>query len=148
MIPHRAPAPRSTSGRPASFLSVRVYNGRMDQSTTRVRVTTSRARDHIENIHFRVGDNLAVGRRNLQYPEFVWCAADSGLAGWVFEKRLQMTGPGEAIATTDYDAAHLTVSAGESLTAREHVDSWLRCRNSRGLKGWVRVECVAEAPDE
>ena len=103
---------------------------------------------HIDDIRFHDGDALVVGHRNQQYPEFVWCAADSGLAGWVFEKRLQMTGPGEAIATTDYDAAHLTVSAGESLTAREHVDSWLRCRNSRGLKGWVRVECVAEAPDE
>ena len=35
---------------------------------TRVRVTISRARDHIENISFRAGDDLAVGHRNQQYP--------------------------------------------------------------------------------
>ncbi|MBE3032036.1 MAG: peptide-binding protein [Actinobacteria bacterium] len=123
-----------------------VYNGRMDESTTHVRVTTSRARDHIENIHFRAGDDLVVGRRNLQYPEFVWCATESGLAGWVFEKRLQMTGPGEAIATTDYDAAQLTVVKGEILEVLDRGASWWRCRNAGGVEGWVPAGSLEPAP--
>jgi hypothetical protein len=109
----------------------------MDASTTRVRVTTSRARDHIENIRFRAGDDLVVGHRNQQYPEFVWCAAEDGHAGWVLETRLQMTGPREAMATSDYDAAQLTVVKDETLDVLEHTASWCRCRNGSGAEGWV-----------
>lgn len=109
----------------------------MDESTTRVRVTTSRARDHIENIRFRVGDDLVVGHRNQQYPEFVWCAAEDGHAGWVPETRIQRTGPRDAIATRDYDAAQLTVVKEEILDVLEHTDNWWRCRNAGGVEGWV-----------
>lgn len=109
----------------------------MDDSTTRVRVTTSRARDHIENIRFKAGDTLVVGHRNQQYPEFVWCAIEDGHAGWVPETRLQTTGPAEAIATGDYDAAQLTVVKDEILDVLERTASWWRCRNAGGVEGWV-----------
>ncbi len=109
----------------------------MDESTTRVRVTTSQARDHIENIRFRAGDELVVGHRNQQYPEFVWCAAEDGHAGWVPEALIQITGPGEAIATGDYHAAQLTVVKGELLDMLERTAGWLRCRNGSGADGWV-----------
>jgi len=109
----------------------------MDDLATRVRVTTSRARDHIENIRFRAGDDLVVGRRNQQYPEFVWCAAEDGHAGWVPEMRIRMTGPGEAIATGDYHAAQLTVVKGELLDMLECTASWCRCRTGSGAEGWV-----------
>jgi len=109
----------------------------MDDSTTHVRVTTSRARDHIENIRFRAGDDLVVGRRNQQYPEFVWCATEDGHAGWVPELRIQMTDPGEAVATGDYHAAQLTVVRDELLELLESTASWCRCRNRNGGEGWV-----------
>ncbi len=147
MIPHRAPGtPIPERGRPVPLVSVRVYNGPMDESTTHVRVTTSRARDHIENIRFRAGDDLVVGRRNQQFPEFVWCATESGLAGWVVETRLQMTGPGEAIATSDYDAAQLTVVKGEILDVLDRTASWWRCRNAGGVEGWVPADSLEPAP--
>ena len=146
MIPHRAPRPRSTSAAPAPLLPVWVYNGRMEESTTRVRVTASRARDHIDNIRFRAGTDLVVGRRNLQYPEFVWCATEDGLAGWVLETRLEITGPGEATAKTDYDAAQLTVVKGEILDVLDRTASWWRCRNAGGVEGWVPVGSLEPAP--
>lgn len=146
MIPHRAPrTPILERGGPVPLLSLRVYNGRMDASTTRVRVTTSRARDHIENIRFRAGDGLVVGHRNQQYPEFVWCATEDGHAGWVPETRLQMTGPGEAIATSDYDAAQLTVVKDEILDVLERTGSWWRCRNASGVEGWAPSDSLEPA---
>ena len=120
----------------------------MNESTLRARVTKSRARDHIENIRFRAGDDLVVGRRNQQFPEFVWCAAEDGHAGWVPEVRLEMTGPGEAIAKSDYDAAQLTVVRDEILEVLERTASWWRCRNAIGGEGWVPVDCVAAAAEE
>lgn len=146
MIPHRAPrSPILERGRPVPLLSLRVYNELMDESTTRVRVTTSRARDHIENIRFRAGDGLVVGHRNQQYPEFVWCATEDGQAGWVPETRLQMTGPGEAIATSDYDAAQLTVVKDEILDVLERTGSWWRCRNASGVEGWAPSDSLEPA---
>ena len=118
----------------------------MDEPKTRVRVTTSRARDHIENIRFRASDVLSVGHRNQQYPEFVWCASEDGHAGWVPETRLRMTDPGEAIATSDYDAAQLTVVKDDILDVLERTDSWVRCRNASGVEGWVPVTIVTAIP--
>jgi hypothetical protein len=118
----------------------------MDEAPTRVRVTTSRARDHIENIRFRDGDDLVVGRRNQQYPEFVWCAAEDGHAGWVPEARLRMTGPGEAVAMGDYDAAQLTVVKDEILDVLERTESWWRCRNAGGVEGWVPAALLVAVP--
>jgi SH3-like domain-containing protein len=109
----------------------------MNEPPKRVRVITSRARDHIENIRVRTGDDLVVGRRNQQFPEFVWCAAVDGHAGWVPEALIEMTGPGEAIATSDYDAAQLTVVKDEILDVLESTASWCRCRNAGGVAGWV-----------
>lgn len=128
---------------PVPRRSVRVYNGRMDEATTRVRVTSSRARDHVENIRFRAGDDLVVGHRNQQYPEFVWCATEDGHAGWVPEMRLRMTGPGEALANSDYDAAQLTVVKDEILDVLERTESWWRCRSAGGVEGWVPVTILA-----
>ena len=121
---------------------------RMDESPKRVRVTKSRARDHIENISFRAGDDLVVGHRNQQYPEFVWCASEDGHAGWVPEMRLRMTGPGEAIATSAYDAAQLTVVKDEVLDVVECTDSWCRCRNAGGVEGWVPVTILTAVPED
>ena len=120
----------------------------MDDATKHVRVTTSRARDHIENIRFQAGDALAVGHRNQQYPEFVWCASEDGHAGWVPEVRIQMTGPGEAIARSDYDASQLTVVKGELLDVVECTVHWCRCRNASGVEGWVPVTILTAVPED
>ena len=120
----------------------------MDGFPKTVRAARSCVSVHIEDVCFHDGDALVVGHRNQQYPEFVWCATEDGHHGWAPETFIEMTGPASAVALRDYDAAHLTVSAGESLAAREQVGAWLRCRNARGLEGWVLAECVDEAPDE
>ena len=106
-----------------------------------VRVVTSRARDHVENIRIRQGESIVVGHRNQQFPEFLWCAAEDGHAGWVPEQFLHMDTDKEATALRDYDAAQLTVVKGELLEALEHVGVWIRCRNSAGADGWVPETC-------
>jgi hypothetical protein len=148
MIPHGTHSARYLREARVSLLPVWVYNGRMDEPTTRVRVTKSRARDHIENIRFQAGAYLVVGRRNLQYPEFVWCATEDGQAGWVPEMRFEMTGPGEAIATSAHDAAQLTVVKDEILEVVARTDSWWLCRNSSGAEGWVPAGSLEPVPED
>jgi hypothetical protein len=114
----------------------------MDTFPQTVRVVTSRARDHVENIRIREGESIVVGHRNKQYPEFLWCAAEDGHAGWVPEQFLHMDTDKEATALRDYDAAQLTVVKGETLDASERVGVWIRCRNSAGAEGWVPDSCL------
>lgn len=120
------------------------YTPRMDKFPTPVRVTVSRVSDHIDDVRLCAGDSIAVGHRNQQYPEFVWCATEDGRHGWAPGDSLEMTGPASAISLRDYDAAHLTVSRGEVLVALEQVGDWVLCRNRAGRQGWVRADAVQE----
>lgn len=117
----------------------------MDETPEKVRVTVSRARDHVENIRMREGEYVAVGHRNQQFPEFIWCGSEDGHHGWVPEQFLRLEGPHEAVALRDYDAAQLTVVKGELLEALERVGVWVRCRNAGGVEGWVPESCLAPA---
>jgi SH3-like domain-containing protein len=118
----------------------------MDESSHRVRVTASRARDHIENLRLQAGDDLVVGHRNQQYPEFVWCAAEDGHAGWVPEALLQTTADHEAVALHAYDASQLTVVKDEILEVLEQVGDWRRCRNAGGVEGWAPATILEPVP--
>jgi hypothetical protein len=110
-----------------------------------MRVTTSRARDHIVNISIHSGDTIAVGHRNQQYPEFVWGASEDGHHGWVPERCIEMTAEHEGVATCDYDASQLTVVKDELLEVLEEAGVWIRCRNSAGVEGWVPLQILEEA---
>ncbi|MCX6363080.1 MAG: SH3 domain-containing protein [Actinobacteria bacterium] len=120
----------------------------MDKLPTRMRVTTSRVSDHIDDVRLRAGDSIAVGHRNQQYPEFVWCATEDGHHGWAPEECLEMQSPSSAVALRDYAAAHLTVSRGEIVETLEQVGSWVFCRNASGRSGWVRSDALEEVPKD
>lgn len=114
----------------------------------RVRVTTSRAREHIHDIHVGEGDTLAVGHRNQQHPAFVWCTAEDGQHGWMPEEYLDDVDGGGAEARREYDSAHLTVVKGEILETIARVGDYVLCRNAHGAQGWVPASCVEEMPEE
>jgi hypothetical protein len=116
----------------------------MESTTKRVRVTESRVRDHIEPIHFTQGEDLVVGHRNQQFPEFVWCATERGLHGWVPESFIEMVSDTEAVARRSYDAGQLTVAKGDVLDVLDAVTGWLYCRNAVGVQGWVPASGVEE----
>ena len=98
-----------------------------------MRVVTSRVRDHVENIRIRQGESIVVGHRNQQYPQFLWCAAEDGHAGWVPEEFLHMDTDREATALRDYDASQLTVVKGELLEALERVELMGKIQETYGI---------------
>jgi hypothetical protein len=120
----------------------------MDGSPTRVRVTASRVSDHIDDVRLHAGDFVAVGHRNQQYPDFVWCATEDGHAGWAPVEFLEMTGPASAVALRDYAATHLTVARGDVLEALETIGSWVFCRNASGREGWVHVDALEAVSED
>lgn len=119
-----------------------------DSQSRRVRAATSCTREQVQEIRVRPGDSLAVGHRNQQHPDFVWCATEDGHHGWVPEDYLEMTGARSAIARRDYDSTHLTVVADEELSVLEQVGDYVLCRNASGVQGWVRAACVQNVEEE
>ncbi len=116
--------------------------------TRRVRATASRAREHIQEILIHAGDSLSVGHRNQQHPGFVWCATEDGHHGWVPEAYIERLDGGDAVAAHDYDSAHLTIVAGETLEVLEEIDDYVLCRNAGGATGWVPASGVEEITEE
>jgi len=120
----------------------------MTEQTRRGRVTVSRSRDHIQDIRIHAGDSLFVGHRNQQHPAFVWCAAENGRHGWVPEEYIEMLGARAAVARCDYDSAHLTATAGETVGVLDEIGDCLHCCSAAGVQGWVPASCVDEITEE
>lgn len=110
----------------------------------RVRVVTAWASERIQEIRIHVGDSLAVGHRNQQYPEFVWCATEDGHHGWVAEDAIEHVDAHSAVARRDFDSADLTAAVGEILDVKEQVGDFLLCQNATGISGWVPCAYIEE----
>jgi uncharacterized protein YgiM (DUF1202 family) len=89
----------------------------------------------------KAGDRLQVGDRKTHMAGWLWCTHSSGKSSWVPEGFLQRDGD-TAIAARDYDAAELTVEAGQRLEILDEEATWYWCRTDAGDYGWVPVEHV------
>ena len=74
----------------------------------------------------------------------MWGSASHGPGGWIPESYLEFSSPTSAKAKRDYDAGQLTVSKGELLDVVEELDHFLRCRNAKGVEGWVPVSILED----
>jgi hypothetical protein len=122
------------------------YNGRMEETLKKARVTESRPRDHVRNLCVRPGDVIGVGHRNQQYPEMRWCTPETGHSGWMAESYFDYTSETEAVVTKDYDASQLTVFEDEVVDVLDEVGEWWLCRNDRSIAGWVPHRILEELP--
>jgi len=115
------------------------------ETSQRVRVVRSHIGSIPDPVRFVAGDALSIGHHDQQWRSYVWCADQSGHAGWVPDFYLETTGAHEATALRDYDATELTVGPGELLDVLDEAGGWLRCLTSSGHEGWApgdNVEAV------
>lgn len=92
-------------------------------------------------LRLRAGDELVVGRKQSDWPGWVWCTTREGKSGWAPERHLDDTGDRRK-QLTDYDATELTVQVGEILKLGEAESGWIWCTNREGKSGWVPVEML------
>lgn len=90
-----------------------------------------------EPIVLREGDAVVVGRRDAEWPGFVWCDAEAGRAGWVPAAFLDTPDAETANAIREYSARELTVAAGELVDVLESTAGWSWCCSSGGSTGWL-----------
>jgi len=74
---------------------------------------------------------------------WLWAVAEDGREGWVPDSLIAGTGD-RAIASRDYSAVELTVSAAETVDVVRETHGWAWCRNRNGSEGWVPLAHLSE----
>ena len=113
----------------------------------RVHAEMRHERPNRDPLRVTVGDQVTVGERDTQWPEFVFVSALHG-EGWVPARYLTAeSGPATVVAP--YDTTELAVQPGEELEVlvRDDPSGWWWCRSDSGDEGWVPVAVLA-VPDE
>ena len=88
---------------------------------------------------------MAVGDRDIAWPEFVFVTASHG-SGWVPARHLSAPS-GTALVLTAYDTTELPTHVGDVLevVAEDRTSGWLWCRTPEGREGWVPVKTLEVA---
>jgi hypothetical protein len=93
------------------------------------------------------GDELVIGERESEWSGWLWCTDRWGESRWVPEAYVQRRGD-TGVALCDYDAAELSVDAGEELFVNRQESGWMWCTNRQGQSGWVPVKNLDCESDE
>lgn len=93
-------------------------------------------------LRLAVGDEVAVGERDTQWPAFVFVSAAHG-SGWVPARNLSRPA-GSAVVQISYDTTELPTQVGDVLyvLAKDLDSGWLWCRSDNGREGWVPINTV------
>ncbi|MEW5871830.1 MAG: GNAT family N-acetyltransferase [Chloroflexota bacterium] len=87
------------------------------------------------------GEALKLGRRDDEWPGWIWCTNVAGESRWAPENFLRIAGE-QGIALRDYATTELTVQAGEELNLHEHESGWYWATDRQGQEGWVPASHV------
>jgi hypothetical protein len=111
----------------------------------RVRATLAHQIPKRSPIRLAVGDEVAVGDRDQEWPEFVFVTTPNG-AGWVPARHVSPSS-GSSVVVEEYDTTELPTEVGDLLEViHEDIDSgWIWCRSAVGRQGWVPIKTVTSA---
>lgn len=110
----------------------------------RCKVIAPHTATYPDPIRVHKGEQVTLGKRDDEYPGWVWCTAKSGKNGWVPEEYLAIEG-GMGTMRRDYDATELTVAAGETVELLAFLSGWGWCRKADGTEGWLPLSVLSES---
>lgn len=87
------------------------------------------------------GSALIPLQRDAEYPGWVWCADDQGVAAWVPESWL-IQKDDYFVLVRDYNSIELNLQAGERLTLLAEESGWYLALRDGGERGWAPVSCL------
>jgi hypothetical protein len=82
------------------------------------------------------GEVLIPGKRDADWPGWIYCTSRAGVGAWVPETYLELEGLACKL-NRDYDATELTVEEGDLLEAVIEESGWLLCVDKSGRRGWI-----------
>lgn len=107
------------------------------------RVTNTYESAYPNPIVVTAGDELEITERETDWEGWLWCVDREGREGWIPDSFVTED-DGCWTARSDYTAAELSVTAGETVVSRAEVAGWEWCENASGSQGWVPSECLGD----
>ena len=87
------------------------------------------------------GDKLVLGRRDDEFPGWVWVTSASSHSGWVPESWLRVEGD-IGVLLSDYNATELLLTPGDTVIGEIVESGWLWATATDGRTGWVPLDCL------
>lgn len=87
------------------------------------------------------GDRLTLGRRDDEYPGWVWAIAGDGRESWAPLGWLRMEGEA-GVLLRDYSAVELPLEPGMEISGELRESGWLWASTPDGRSGWVPLNCL------
>jgi hypothetical protein len=109
-------------------------------------VTQAWQATYADPIELNTGDELTLGRRDSEYPGWVWAACvRTGKSGWVPETLVQMKDD-LPVARRAYSGRELNVQPGDIVTVIDTLFGWHWAQLKSGVVGWLPANHVAAWP--
>ena len=87
------------------------------------------------------GDRLTLGRRDDEFPGWIWATAADGREGWVPESWLLLEGE-DGVLLRDYDATELSLAPGDEVSGDLVESDWLWATGAGSRTGWAPLDCL------
>jgi len=88
-------------------------------------------------IQFSPGDQLTLGKRDAEFPGWVWVTTPSGNEGWAPEALIRRESDSAGVALEGYTARELDTVEGERVFCTRELAGWLWVENQAGQSGWI-----------
>ena len=98
-------------------------------------------------IEFNQGALLTLGKRDPQWPGWIWCTNAAGKSGWVPEKYLLLQNQ-TALALLNYCARELSVDLNTILNVFDEESGWYWVETMDGETGWVPADQLRMASSD
>lgn len=98
-------------------------------------------------IEFRQGDRLTLGKRDDEYPGWVWTITPDGNEGWAPLVLMDIAADAiQAEATQDYTAVELNTEVGDIVDVQRQLHDWAWVVRADGEAGWVPCATLKKWP--
>ncbi|WP_461534934.1 SH3 domain-containing protein [Spongorhabdus nitratireducens] len=104
-------------------------------------VITAHRSNYPNPVTFNEGESFEVGRRDDEYPGWIWVITSDGNQGWAPIQYLK-TSKGRAFALKDYNARELNVNTGDKLHLHHTLNGWVWASDKENSSGWIPLECL------
>lgn len=91
------------------------------------------------------GEMVRVGKKDADWPGWIWVTAINGRGSYVPEEILTMHDDGTAKVQQPFHARDLSVVKNEPVVSVREVKGWHWCRNEDGEEGWLPAYLLREA---